>query len=237
MEKLLIAETSQRFSQALTHALQDRYEVHCCSDGDAARSFLESLQPQVLILNLALPYMDGLQVLLSSTYKPPVILAMTTIATNYTLQAVQNAGADFIVMLPCTVQSIVSHVREIARMASIGKQAATPQQIVEEHLRRLGLPPHLIGFAQLRTGIPLFAQDENQQLEKELYPAIAELCGNRSADQVERSIRQTIKEAWKSGDEKVWAEYFPGRTTAPTNKVFIAVLAQRLRQSEPDRIW
>ena len=82
MEKLLIAETSRRFSQALTHALQDRYEVHCCSDGDAARSFLESLQPQVLILNLALPYMDGLQVLLSSTYKPPVILAMTTIATN-----------------------------------------------------------------------------------------------------------------------------------------------------------
>ena len=157
---------------------------------------------------------------------------------NYnTLQAVQNAGADFVVMLPCTVQSIVSHVREIARMASMGKQAATPQQIVEEHLRRLGLPPHLAGFAQLRTGIPLFAQDENQQLEKELYPAIAELCGNRSVDQVERSIRQTIKEAWKNGDKKVWAEYFPGRTTAPTNKVFIAVLAQRLRQSDPDRIW
>lgn len=237
MEKLLIAETSERFSAALACALQNRYEVHCCATGDAALHLLETLRPQVLILNLALPYMDGLQVLQSGTYQPPAILALTNIATNYILQAVQEAGADFVVMLPCTVQSIVNHVREITRLEGKGKQTVTPQETAEKHLLRLGLSPHLAGFAQLRAGIPLFAQDSSQQLKKELYPAIAEVCGNDGFEQVERSIRQSIKEAWNRGDRSVWAEYFPGRTNAPTNKVFIAVLAQKLRQSDPNRIW
>lgn len=237
MEKLLIADTAVPFCAALEKAFENRYEVHTCTTGDETLRLLETWKPYALILNLRLPYMDGLEVLRSSTYKPPVVLAMTTHTSPYTLQAAQNEGVDFIVMLPCTVASMVSHVREMTQMKKKGKGMATPQQIAETHLLRLGIPAHLSGFTLLRVGIPLFAQDEQQSLNKELYPAIAELCGSSGVKSVERSIRRIIEQAWQNRDREVWEKYFPEQTEYPTNKEFIAVLAQKVRQSAPDKIW
>lgn len=237
MEKLLIADTSTAFLNALSRALQDQYDVCCCTTGDEALRLMETLRPQVLIINLMLPYIDGLQVLRSSQYKPSVILALTTNATNYVLQSVQDAGVDFVVMLPCTIQSIVSHVRQITSRKKERRDPSTPQQMAEFHLLRLGMPAHWAGFSRLKVGIPLFMQDENQSLNKELYPAIAELCGNDNALQVERSIRVAIEKAWKKRDRQVWMEYFPESGEPPTNKAFLVVLAQKLRRSDPKRIW
>lgn len=237
MQKLLIADPSAIFSALLTRALSDTYEITCCETGKETLTMLETLRPHILILNLGLTYMDGLTVLHTTAYKPPVILALTTLGTDRELQRVKDAGADFAMITPCTVESVVYNVRELARMTKQKNTQADPQGIVEEHLRRLGIPPHRAGFQQLRVGIPIFTQNENQLMQKELYPVIARLCGNRGADQVERSIREAIGEAWKNRDPAVWEEYFPGWKKAPSNKVFIAVLAQKLRLSAPDRIW
>ena len=237
MQKLLIADPSAIFSALLAQALSDTYEVSCCETGKEALTMLETLRPQMLILNLGLPYMDGLTVLHTAAYKPQLILVLTTLGSERELQRVKDAGADFAMITPCTVESVVYNVRELTRMAKQKNTQADPQRIVEEHLRRLGIPLHRAGFQQLRVGIPIFAQNETQLLQKELYPVIAKLCGNRSADQVEHTIRKAIEEAWKNRDPAVWEEYFPGWKKAPSNKVFIAVLAQKLRQSAPDRIW
>lgn len=237
MQKLLIAESSAVFSAALADALSDTYEIICCSTGIETLKMLESHRPQILIINLALPYMDGLQVLCNTSYKPAAVLVLTTLSTDYALQTAKDAGADFAVLLPCTVQSVVYHVRELTRMTRHRSSHADPQQITQTHLLRLGLSSHRTGFTQLRVGIPIFAQDESQLMKKELYPAIAALCGNDNPEQVERTIREVIREAWECRDQAIWEEYFPGRTEAPSNKVFIAALAQKLRQSAPERIW
>lgn len=237
MQKLLIAESSAVFAAALAEILSDTYEVSCCGTGKEALNLLETLQPQALIINLALPYIDGLEVLHTTNYKPPMILVLTNLATNYELQRAKDAGADFAVLTPCTVQSVVHHIRELARMTTRQRIQEDPQQIIQEHLIRLGLPPHRAGFSQLRVGIPIFAQDQNQLMKKELYRTVAKLCGNDNPEQVERTIREVIREAWVSRNTAVWEEYFPGRTETPSNKVFIAVLAQKLRQSAPERIW
>ena len=171
-------------------------------------------------------------VLRNAAFKPPVILVLTTIATNYILQAAKEAGAGYVVMLPCTVQCVVNHLNDMVRLASAPVSRIDPQAVTEIHLHRLGLQPHRVGFAQLRAGIPMFAQDEGQLMKKELYPAIAALYGNSNPEQVERTIREAIKEAWACRDEAIWKEYFPNWEKAPTNKAFIAVLAQKLRQEE-----
>lgn len=237
MQKLLIAETATVFSAALADALSDLFQIRCCQTGTEALQLLETLRPDALIIDTALPYMDGLTVLHTTTHRPSMILALTTATTAYALQMLKNAGADYTVSLPCTVQCVVSHMRQLAGIAMSPVQVSDPQDITQTQLLRLGLPPHRAGFAQLRVGIPLFAQDEHQLLKKELYQAIAELCGNDNTEQVERAIRQVIKEAWQHRDKAVWEEYFPGSEKAPSNKKFIAVLAQQLRRLTPDRIW
>ena len=91
------------------------------------------------------------------------------------------------------------------------------------------------GTKYLLIGIPLFAKDLNQRMIKELYPAIAQLCGNHSVDQVEHAIRDAIRQAWNTRDESVWRAYFPrgGCHTekCPTSKLFISRLALELTKT------
>lgn len=237
MQKLLIAESTGTFASALTAALGGTYEITCCQCGHDALRLLQELRPRALIIDLSLPYMDGLQVLRKSAYRPPVVIALTSLATDYVLQMAKDAGAHFVLLLPCTVRSVVYHLEELCRRTTQLRDSVDPQRLTETLLQSLGIPVHQAGYQQLRVGIPLFAQDESQHLNKELYTAIATICGNDNQEQIERSIRECIHKAWKHRDEAAWRAYFPDAVKAPSNKVFIAVLAQRLRQSMPDKIW
>ena len=67
-------------------------------------------------------------------------------------------------------------------------------------------------------------RDPGQSVTKELYPAVAALCGG-TAVQVERSMRSAIAAAWVRGDEQLWQMYFPGEAERPTNTSFISRLA------------
>lgn len=97
------------------------------------------------------------------------------------------------------------------------------------HLRKLNVPVYLSGYRCLCVAIAVFEQDISQSMCNELYPAVAEELGYMDWRAVEFAIRRTILAAWEHRDEAVWNEYFPGMTKAPTNKQFIATLAQRMK--------
>ena len=91
----------------------------------------------------------------------------------------------------------------------------------------------IIGFRFLKIGIPLYAQDPQQRICKELYAGIAGICGAGNWNQVERSIRSAIDAAWQIRSD-AWGKYFPGAETPPTGKTFISRLAQVLIDEETD---
>ena len=78
VNKILIAITSDAISTALSKALF-RYEAHICSTGTEALAMLEMLQPDILILDLMLPAIDGLTVLRKSSFRPRTIVAITNL--------------------------------------------------------------------------------------------------------------------------------------------------------------
>ena len=108
-------------------------------------------------------------------------------------------------------------------------QAPDRQQLVRDHLLRLSIPQTRKGFNYLSIGILLFAQDPEQLLSKELYPAIANAAGCGSTAQVERSIRTAILSAWQQRNASAWDQYFPGTSSVPTNKHFLCTIAQMIR--------
>ena len=105
---------------------------------------------------------------------------------------------------------------------------AVPEQILQD-LRRLHIPVYLSGYRCLCVAIPKFSLDISQPMCSELYPAVAKERGYIDWRAVEFSIRRAILSAWEHQDTEVWEAYFPGTTKAPTNKQFIAVLAQRIK--------
>lgn len=105
---------------------------------------------------------------------------------------------------------------------------ARHQEQTKAMLRELSFGAYRDGYVQLCIGIPCYALDTVQGMCKELYPYIADELGHGNWHSVERSIRFAIMDAWERRNNDIWDKYFPNFKKAPTNKVFIATLADRL---------
>ena len=229
MRKLLIADSSEPFTDALEEIFRNEFDLSVCHDGETALEMLLSFQPEVLILNLMLPFKDGLTVLQESPHKPGVILAICPYVNAYIEQVATNLGVQYIMIMP-TVNALRVRLMDMIASAGAPKADLAGQTVV--HLHILNFSTHLDGYHQLSVGIPLFAQNPNMRLSKELYPAIAKHFGMPDARTVEHSIRKAITSAWTGKNSVIWTKYFSlrpdGTIPCPSNKEFISRLAEML---------
>lgn len=232
MKKLLIAENSGIFASSLHKALKDRYEIRISSDGPQTLELLQSFRPDILIINLMLPDIDGLTVLEQTPFRPKIVMAVTAYVCNYVVNSLAALGVDYTMIAP-SVKALTSRLESLLRSYGDIPDLGDLPAMTAYHLRLLRFSQHLDGYRQLCVALPLFAQDPQQLLTKELYPKTAHLCGSKDARAVEHSIRKAIHAAWQHRDHAVWCKYFPppprGKICCPTNKAFICQLAEMLR--------
>lgn len=103
------------------------------------------------------------------------------------------------------------------------------QEQTADMLHELGFPSHRLGYKQLCTAIPRFSTDDTQSLTKDLYPYLAKHYAYLDWRAPESAIRDVIVAVWEERDPVVWEKYFPNLKKAPSNKQFIATLAERLK--------
>ena len=120
MRRMLIAITSEATSADLSNTLS-QYEVHTCNAGTEALAMLEVLQPDILILDLMLPYMDGLTVLRISRFRPSTILARTNLITAFVLRSAAELNVQDVLLIPCTTRYIID------RLAALTEKAPSPE--------------------------------------------------------------------------------------------------------------
>lgn len=232
MKKLLIAEASDVFASALTDALQHRFHLQLCKSGKQAMELLQTFQPDILLINLMLPEEDGLSVLQRSPFRPKIILATTPYVCRYLIQAVTELGVDFTMIAP-SAKTLVYRLEDLVRTYSDTPDPRDLTAMTCHHLRLLNFSEHLDGYRQLCIALPLFVEDPQQLLGKELYPKVAAQFGCRDIRSVEHSVRKAIRSAWKCRDTSVWRKYFrpgpDGQILCPSNKQFICRLAEIVR--------
>lgn len=224
MYTLLIADPSDVYIDVLTEKLNGEFEISHCNDGETALEQLVNLRPDILILNLMLPFKDGLTLLQESPYQPQIVLGMTTVITPYISQRACELGVDHLLISPtpsCVRLCLVDLISSKTPLSS----PVEPQQQVAKLLHLLQLPAHRSGYQCLCRIIPMYKNDPSQNLNKELYPAIVETCNLLSIGAAEKSIRRVITTAWKSKDPIVWSRFFDVTKKCPTNLEFIARIA------------
>lgn len=231
MRKLLIADSSSVFTDALVAALQGQFQILTCADGQLLTELLSDYRPDVLILNLLLPHVDGITALQTSEYHPPVILAIAMHMSAYVEHTVANLGIDYTMIAP----SVESVTRQLHNLLDRYRAPADPMDLQAKavhYLHLLNIPTHLDGYRQLCLALPMFAENPQQLLTKELYPAVARLCSCKDGRSVEHSMRKAIHAAWRHRDNAIWRKYFSiaprDSVTCPTNKEFICRLAELL---------
>ncbi len=228
---MLIVDTDESFVSAVENVFAREFEVQTCRDGETALDLLVGFRPHVLILNLSLPYKDGLTVLQQSPYTPPVILAITNYVSTYIQRSCANLGVGYLLLSPkvsalrVRVMDMVNHYQSADSGMDLRAQTVL-------HLHILGFPTHPIGYPQLCEAIPLFFWNREQILNAEFYPTIAAICRSTNGMAVERSIRTLIEKAWNNRDAMIWEKYFPNCTKCPSNKAFIAAIASQLEYNE-----
>lgn len=236
--KLLIADGNEDFRQALAEALQGAYYVRTCRTGKEALSLLHSFGPDVLVLNLILPEMDGISLLENAAAAGirPMVLATSRLHNDYITDSITRLGVDYLMLRPCDIPSTVSRIRDLSRRLNPPELAPPdPKTQVSNLLLSLGIPTRLKGYQLAREAILIMARNPDLAITKELYPAVATACGGNK-DHVERSIRSAIAAAWANRDDRIWQLYFtPGPDNTikrPSNGTFITRLADSLELSQ-----
>ena len=233
MRKALIAHGSEELTNALAKMLGGIFEVTTCTDGISALDLIQKIQPYALVLDLMLPFKDGLTILEEvAPVHPAVVLGIVRDRSNYVVSSATAHGIGYVMLDPCDTRAIVVRLMDMISCIDIpSKPYGEPQSEVTKLLLRLGLSPDADGFKQLQVGIPLFLKDPLQRLSKELYPSVAQFCSYNSGQQVEHSIRVAIQSAWTKRDIDLWCKMFPRCTKAPSNRLFISRIAAALQEN------
>ena len=233
--KILIADSVEEFCFALSDILGKKHQVHAAFDGPEALHLLQDFRPDVLVLDMMLPGLDGITLLQRAHAQDirPAILAITRYSSDYVINACSQLSVDYIMMKPCDLDAAIARINDLTR-CSDGPAAPLPdaRTLISNILLQLGVATKLRGYAYLREAILQMRKDPSQSITKEIYPVAAAVSPGATSIQVERSIRTAILSAWRKRDDGVWQLYFPaddsGKVPHPTNAAFITRLADYL---------
>lgn len=231
--KLLIADTSEAVRESLREILGDLFELRLCGDGRTALELLHRFQPDVLVLDLMLPGIDGLGLLQIAADAGicPAVLATTRQQNDYILNAAYRLGVSYVMLRPCEIGALADRVQDLARRCSDKAQPADLSFQVKLILARLGFPQKSKNYVLLLDTILWQAEHPQAFLSKEVYPAVGK-AHSRSSLSVEKSIRVFIHKIWEARDDQIWRLYFPpdadGNIPQPTNGSFINTIVNKL---------
>lgn len=120
--RVLIVEDAIDLRELYAAWLRARgYEVFEAGDGRSAWDRIAELQPDVVLLDLGLPSVDGWKLAtllrLDRRRRAPAVIAITGMIEPDAIQDARDAGVDAVLFKPCEADAIVDAIEtEVARL-------------------------------------------------------------------------------------------------------------------------
>lgn len=258
--RILIADDNKDFCCILSEYLsaQPDFEVvGIAKDGLEVVDLLENITPDIIILDIIMPHLDGLGVLerinAMNLTKYPKIIVLSAVGQDKITQKALTLGAEYYVVKPFDMEVFSKRIRECIGAKTEGAERknyiqtissssiinAAPsshelESAITNIIHEIGVPAHIKGYIYLREAITMVVNNLEllSAVTKELYPSISRKF-NTTPSRVERAIRHAIEVAWSRGRVDVINNLF-GYTVhnvkgKPTNSEFIAMIADKLR--------
>ena len=236
--KVIIADANESFRAMLREIIeQDGGFTVAASVGDG-RSALEQvreLAPDLLILDVVLPELDGFGVLdqLRREELPVRTMIVSAFFTEQVVVEALGKGAAYFMPKPFENTALLDRMRAVCQPAQPTAHTKNLKNMVTDIIHEIGVPAHIKGYQYLREAILIAVEDMDviNAVTKVLYPEVARRFST-TPSRVERAIRHAIEVAWDRGDLETLQKFF-GYTVSntkgkPTNSEFIAMIADRL---------
>ena len=260
--RVLIADDNQEFSRTLTTYINNQEDMEVVAkakDGEEAIEIISNLSPDIILLDVIMPHLDGIGVLerisTIKTEKRPICIMLSAVGQDKITQRAIELGAQYYVVKPFDIELLIKRMRELKNYKpgqnnnfitkeikqqyidmpeGAKREKENLEALVTNIIHEVGVPAHIKGYQYLREAIMMVVNDIDviNQITKSLYPDIASKF-KTTPSRVERAIRHAIEVAWGRGQSEVVESIFGYTISAakgkPTNSEFIAMIADKLR--------
>ena len=236
--KIMLADADGEARSMLQDALEKtgRFAVIASTgDGNEALRLAGEAKPDILVLDLILPGLDGLSVLSRLEGEQlPLVLVTSSFVTQEVAAQAGDLGASMFISKPYGEDAMVESLLRLAEKADPRVHAPGQEELVTSIIHEVGVPAHIKGYQYVREAIMITVEnmDVINSVTKILYPEVAKRY-HTTPSRVERAIRHAIEVAWDRGDLETLQKFF-GYTVSnakgkPTNSEFIAMISDRIR--------
>ena len=256
MEQLnvAIADDNERMLDLLGEIIESDKDLRLvgkANNGEDMYHIIKNQEPDVVLLDLIMPKMDGLSVMEligadTTLKKQPNFIVVTAIGQERITEDAFEKGASYYILKPFNNETVLQRIKNTNRIIrknySVGETTYKSIEVSQESLEsqvtdmihEIGIPAHIKGYHYLRDAILMAIDDMDvlNAITKVLYPTVAKK-NQTTSSRVERAIRHAIEVAWSRGKLDTLDQLF-GYTISngkgkPTNSEFIALVADTIR--------
>jgi two-component system response regulator (stage 0 sporulation protein A) len=256
--KIVMADDNREFVSLMNQYFSEQDDMEIIGVGFNGVEILEVLEndePDIIILDIIMPRLDGLAVLekirMENLQSQAKIIMLTAFGQEEITKRAVELGASFYILKPFEMDVLANRIRQL--MSSPSQQSIPTSSTsgsrniisrsggqrnldarITSIIHEIGVPAHIKGYLYLREAITMVYNNLELlgSITKILYPDIAKKY-NTTSSRVERAIRHAIEVAWSRGSvdsiNKMFGYTINNNKAKPTNSEFIAMVADKLR--------
>ena len=189
---ILIADDNNEFANTLTgylNADEDMQVVGMAKNGNEAYDMIISAKPDVVLLDVIMPHLDGLGVLeklnMIHMDKKPMCIMLSAVGQDKITNRAINLGAQYYVVKPFDIELLIKRIKDLRNNKLsqnkqsnsnlfIAKENKTPyiavpaenkksdegiEALVTNVIHEVGVPAHIKGYQYLREAIIMVVND------------------------------------------------------------------------------
>lgn len=233
--EVLLADDNREFTNLLSEFINSQEDMAVAGvayNGNEVLRFMEEegRVPDVLILDIIMPHLDGLGVLerlreMNLSPQPKIIMLTAFGQESITQKAVQ-LGASYYILKPFDMEVLTNRIRQLVSSSHpvstpAGIAAAVSSSVVQSHkanvvpinktrnldanitsiIHEIGVPAHIKGYQYLREAITMVYN--NIEILGAITKTLYPAIAERfktTPSRVERAIRHAIEVAWTRGN-------------------------------------
>lgn len=222
--------------------------VGIAKDGNEACKIITEKKPDVVLLDVIMPHLDGLGVLETiNSYnldKMPLCIMLSAVGQDKITQKAINLGAEYYVVKPFDIEVLINRIRDIknykptptsnldncytsreikSQYIEINEMDKKNQEnleaLVTNIIHEIGVPAHIKGYQYLREAIMVVVQDID--VINQITKQLYPAIAERygtTPSRVERAIRHAIEVAWARGKNEAVENIFGYTISASKGK-------------------
>ena len=264
---LIIIQSNLNYKEILENRFNENedYEVIGSTDnGETGVNLIVQKKPDVVILDVVLPKLDGLGVMdkvrKMHLKNKPVMIIVSRINNENIVQAALKRGASYYFIRPINLSLLEQRIKEIyeiekstrtekhyreetAHYIRVNEEDTryNREAIVTNLMHEIGMPSHLSGSKFLTQAVLLATQDTSKlnAITKCIYPAV-DKHNKTTTQRVERAMRNAISNVWSRKHSELMDKMFETEvleSKRPTNSEFIALMADKVKYENEYINW